>query len=189
MPLVPPTPNLRESFLSAMAEFTAEGRGTPEDHSMIGSDLRRWGDTWHSRAGFAAYVAAVQADADPATRRPQGFVASTTLWWADENGYAGRIAIRHSLTPWLLELGGHIGYDVRPTARRRGYATAMLRAARPVAAGLGIDPALITCDTTNVGSRVVIEANGGVLEDERQGKLRFWVPTRVPPPDRLRGAP
>ena len=53
----------------------------------------------------------------------------------------------------------------------------MLRTALPVASGLGIDPALVTCDTGNVASRRVIEANGGVLGDERQGKLRFWVPT------------
>ena len=47
-----------------------------------------------------------------------------------------------------------------------------------VANALGIDPALITCDVDNVGSRMVIERNGGVLEDERKGKLRFWAPTR-----------
>ena len=52
----------------------------------------------------------------------------------------------------------------------------MLRQALPIARDLGIDPALITCDVGNVGSRTVIERNGGVLEDERAGKLRFWVP-------------
>ena len=85
--------------------------------------------------------------------------------------------MRHRLTPLLLEVGGHIGYDVRPSARRQGHATAMLRAALPVANGLGIDPALITCDATNTGSRLVIERNGGELEDERFGKLRYWVAT------------
>jgi predicted acetyltransferase len=75
-------------------------------------------------------------------------------------------------------VGGHIGYDVRASARRRGHATAMLAGGLAVAAGLGIDPALITCDVDNVGSRRVIETNGGVLEDERDGKLRFWTPTR-----------
>jgi predicted acetyltransferase len=53
----------------------------------------------------------------------------------------------------------------------------MLRAALPVARGLGIESALLTCDVTNVGSRKVIEGCGGVLEDERDGTLRFWVPT------------
>jgi predicted acetyltransferase len=56
----------------------------------------------------------------------------------------------------------------------------MLRAVLPHALALGIDPALLTCDTDNVGSRKVIEANGGVFEDERSGKLRFWVPTSAP---------
>jgi predicted acetyltransferase len=53
----------------------------------------------------------------------------------------------------------------------------MLRAALPIANELGIDPVLVTCDVENLASRRVIEANGGVLEDERSGKLRFWVPT------------
>jgi predicted acetyltransferase len=113
----------------------------------------------------------------PELMGPDGRVPATTMWWADGHDYLGRITIRHRLTPSLLNVGGHIGYDVRPSARRRGHATLMLAAALPVACGLGIDPVLITCDTGNVGSRKVIEANGGVLEDERDGKLRFWAPT------------
>jgi predicted acetyltransferase len=62
-----------------------------------------------------------------------------------------------------------------PSARLRGHATAMLAAALPVARSLGVTDVLITCDTDNVASRKVIEANGGVLEDQRGGKLRFWV--------------
>jgi predicted acetyltransferase len=53
----------------------------------------------------------------------------------------------------------------------------MLAAALPVAQDLGIDPALLTCDVDNLASRRVIESNGGVLEDQREDKLRFWVPT------------
>ena len=87
--------------------------------------------------------------------------------------------MRHELTPPLLEVAGHIGYCVRPSARRKGYATQMLAQSLPIAAGLGIDPALVTCDVDNTGSRKAIEAAGGELEDERHGKLRFWVPTHV----------
>lgn len=76
-----------------------------------------------------------------------------------------------------MEVGGHIGYDVRPTARRRGHATAMLRAALPIARRIGIETVLVTCDLTNTASRKVIESCGGRFEDERGGKLRFWVPT------------
>jgi predicted acetyltransferase len=53
----------------------------------------------------------------------------------------------------------------------------MLAAALPIAHHLGIDPALLTCDSDNVGSRRVIESNGGVFEDQLDDKLRFWVPT------------
>ena len=105
---------------------------------------------------------------------------ATELWWVDGDAFLGRLSIRHRLTPLLLEVGGHIGYDVRPSARRLGHATAMLGAALPVASALAIDPALLTCDVTNVASRKVIERNGGRLEDERAGKLRFWVPTAAP---------
>jgi len=53
----------------------------------------------------------------------------------------------------------------------------MLRAALPIVAGMGFDRALITCDPDNVASRKVMENNGGVFEGERNGKLRYWVPT------------
>ena len=56
-------------------------------------------------------------------------------------------------------------------------ATAMLAAALPVTRSLGIDPALLTCDENNMASRKVIEANSGVVEDKRSGKLRYWVRT------------
>jgi GNAT superfamily N-acetyltransferase len=73
--------------------------------------------------------------------------------------------------------GARIGYDIRPSARRQGHATAMLATALPVASGLGIDPALLTCDQDNIGSWKVIEANGGALVDQQGGRLRYWVPT------------
>jgi predicted acetyltransferase len=105
-------------------------------------------------------------------------VHCTNLWWVDGEEYVGRMSIRHELNDWLRELGGHIGYDVRRSRRGEGHATAMLAAALPIAHDLGVDPALLTCDDDNVASRIVIERNGGVLEDQRKRKLRYWVPTR-----------
>ena len=175
--LCPPTTQVHLSFLAAMAEFQAEGRGDNADNSMVGRDIRGLARDWSDPEVFRGYVAQVVGQAREDAPRPAGYVPSTTLWWVDGSDYLGRISIRHRLTPILLEWGGHIGYVVRPSARRRGHATAMLAAARPVAARLGIDPALVTCDLDNTGSRKVIEANGGVLEDQRAGKLRFWVPT------------
>jgi predicted acetyltransferase len=123
------------------------------------------------------YVDGLLADTRERTERPAGYVPSTHLWWVDEDTFLGRLHIRHRLTPFLLEQVGHIGFHVIPPARRRGHATAMLQAGLPVAAGLGIDCALITCDQSNLGSRKAIEANGGLFHDHRAGKLRYWVPT------------
>lgn len=159
-----------------MDEFRAEGRGAADDHSVIGHYFRDRQDAWSSDEVFRAFADEVRAQRLEETPRPAGFVPATELWWVDGDEFLGRIGIRHRLTPALLEMGGHIGYDVRPSARRRGHATAMLREGLIAARRLGIKSALVTCDTDNVGSRAVIERNGGVLEDERSGKLRFWMP-------------
>ncbi len=174
---IAPSSGIRLSFIAAMEEFRAEGRGSDADLSMIGQGIREHRGDWADPERFAEYVRLLREDARPAARRPPGYVPCTTLWWVAGTEFIGRLAIRHQLTRHLLEVGGHIGYDVRPAARRRGHATAMLRGSLPVARGLGIDRALLTCDVDNIGSRKVIEANGGLLEDERSGKLRFWVPT------------
>lgn len=169
--LVPPTPAVHRSCLTAMAEFDTEGLDPVGWLSLVGDrDLS-------ARAGFEAYVEALLVQAHEEAPRPAGWVPATILWWIEGDEFLGLLSIRHRLTPGLREVGGHIGYAVRASARRRGHATAMLRAALPVANRLGIDPALITCDITNVASRRVIEANGGVLEHEGNGKRRYWVPT------------
>lgn len=179
--LAAPDARFRRSFGAAMAEFRAEGRGSTDDRSAVGRYLREQAAAFETDAAFGRFVDAVRAERLEETPRPEGFVPDTELWWVEGDEFLGRIGIRHRLTPALLELGGHIGYDVRPSARRRGHATEMLRQALEVAHELGIDPALITCDADNVGSRTVIERNGGVFEDERNGKLRFWAPTSNPP--------
>lgn len=170
-----PTVAVHESFLAAMEEFAAEGRGAPSDDSMIGSDLRA--PRWRTPSGFDAYVRDLVADAEDAPARPDDRVPCTTLWWVEGDEYIGRLALRHRLNAFLLDVGGHIGYDVRSSRRRRGHATAMLAAALPVARRLGIDSVLVTCDDDNLGSRRVIERNGGALEDVRGVKRRYWIPT------------
>jgi len=180
--LVQPDPLLQRSYLEALAELEADGHGSAFDLVLppepgfpgVCFDRRTLGDP----VTFEEFCRYTTALADPATPRPAGWVEGTYLWMVVDGTVVGRISLRHTLTPWLLEVGGHIGYVVRPSARRRGYATAALGRMLPVAAGRGIDPVLITCDDDNVASRRVIEANGGRLEDVRDHKLRFWVPTR-----------
>ena len=164
--LLPPTTALHASFLAALAEYQREGRYQDLDAALLGD-----------AAAFAQYVQGLRAQALPETPRPEGWVSVTTLWWTDGDEYVGRLSIRHSLTDDLRRVGGHIGYEVRPSARGCGHATQMLAAALPVAAAMGIDPALVTCDAANIASRRVIEHNGGRLENEGDGELHFWVPT------------
>ncbi|MER6048408.1 GNAT family N-acetyltransferase [Streptomyces sp. BHT-5-2] len=167
-----PTVRVHDSFLAAMTEFRAEGvHRSP--YSGLGRELRTWHTRWRSAEGFAAYVREIEGVGTD--ERPDGPVPMTTFWWVDGTEYLGRITVRHRLTPSLREFGGHIGYAVRPTGRRRGHATAMLRAVLPHAHRLGIDPVLVTCDETNTGSRRVIEECGGVFEDRRAEKLRYWI--------------
>ncbi len=173
--LIPPEPRLHRSFAAAMDEFAAEGRGSEDDRTVIGSYLRDRAGREPDANAFEAFCAAVRAQALESTPRPAGWVPATELWWVEDDEFLGRVGIRHRLTPALLEVGGHIGYDVRPSARRRGHATEMLRQALLIARGLGIERALVTCDVDNIGSKTVIERNGGVLEDEREGKLRYWI--------------
>ena len=183
-----PDPTLQPSYLEALRELTCEGNQHyldlvfPPEPGLPGAEytLRTLADP-DTFAEFCGYTVAL---AHPETPRPAGWVTGTYLWMVEgepEDRVVGRISLRHALTPWLLEVGGHIGYAVRPSARRRGYATRALALMLPVAAAHGIDPALVTCDDTNLASRKVIEANGGVLEDNRNGKLRFWIPTTPAP--------
>ena len=87
----------------------------------------------------------------------------------------GFIATRHRLNDVLLQQGGHIGYSVRPSARRQGAAAAALDLALADAPVLGITPVLVTCDDADHASRRTIEKAGGGLEDVRDGARRYWL--------------
>lgn len=109
------------------------------------------------------------------------FVPNTYLVGVIENRIVGRVFIRHVLNDFLATVGGHIGYGVVPSERRKGYGTKMLHLALPIAASLGITRVLVTCDDGNTGSRKVIEKNGGVFEGLVQDtsdmivKRRYWI--------------
>lgn len=175
--LIDPAAELRESFLAALAEFHAD-RDYPPSWFVTDVDPA----AHDSAAAFEAYVRRVVDERREEHARAVGWVPMTTLWWVEDGVFLGRLAVRHRLTPKLRQSGGHIGYDVRPSARRQGHATAILAAALPVARALGIDEALLTCNETNIASRRVIEANGGRFEGGDGGKRRYWVPTEPSAP-------
>ena len=126
-------------------------------------------------AVFAELVEFHRVQREPDAPRPRAYVAATELWMVEDDEVVGRIALRHDLNELLYTWGGHIGYAVRPGARRRGHASAALRGMLEVCRQRDIDPVLVTCDVDNEPSRRTIEGAGGVYEDTRAGLQRFWV--------------
>ena len=182
MHLTPADPRLQASYLAALDELDAEGNG--RYFTMVLEPEERFAGVHYDRAAladpatfadFCAYTRELEHEETP---RPAAWVTGTYLWMVEDDEVVGRISLRHELTPFLLEVGGHIGYAVRPSARRRGHASSAVAQMLPLCAERGIDRVLITCDTDNHGSARVIENNGGVLEDVRNGKRRYWVPIR-----------
>ncbi|MEO5677567.1 MAG: GNAT family N-acetyltransferase [Usitatibacter sp.] len=130
---------------------------------------------------FAALVLRLEACAR-GEGLPAGFVAHSTFWLVDGTGaVVGVSNLRHALTDKLRVEGGNIGYGVRPSARRRGHATEMLRRTLDEARGLGLADVLLTCAKANAGSIATIAACGGRLESEEfiaaRGEVvqRYWI--------------
>jgi predicted acetyltransferase len=175
--LVRPDVRLHRSWAAAMTDFGSE--------TVHGSGI------WHgdgcpldlTEAGCAAFVAMLLPYADPASELPDNLVHSDYYWITDGDGddeqVVGFLALRHRLNAWLLEEGGHIGYSVRPSRRQEGHATRALALAVRRSVELGLDRVLLTCDEPNVGSARTIERNGGVYEDTRNGKRRYWIETQL----------
>ena len=84
----------------------------------------------------------------------------------DRDRLLGAVNIRHELNEHLLKCGGHIGDGIRPSERRKGYATEIIRLALLECKKLGIKRVLICCNKDNIGSKKSIINNGGVLENE-----------------------
>ena len=114
---------------------------------------------------------------------PEGSVPATQYIFVreEDNKIVGMLQFRHYFNAYLETYGGHIGYSVAPSERRKGYATLMLKLALPKCRELGLDRILITCIDNNIGSRKTILANGGVYEstvyepDEKVNLERYWI--------------
>ena len=122
---------------------------------------------------------------------PAGFVPHSTFWLVRDGETVVAVSnLRHTLNDRLRIEGGHIGYGVRPSERRKGYATELLRRTLVRAAERGISRALVTCDRENIGSVRAIERNGGVLDGQsyvldRDAMVeRYWIDLAADEPRR-----
>lgn len=98
----------------------------------------------------------------------------------ERNILLGAVNIRHYLNDYLLKYAGHIGDGIRPSERRKGYATEMIRLALIECKKMGIDKVLMVCDKSNIASSKTIIKNGGILENEfvdEKGVIqqRYWI--------------
>ena len=137
-----PDVRFKESWRRAVAELTAEGRT---------ADALRW---YYAASGnFAEYVADLRARP---TLKTDQIVPETIFWGVVEDEFVGRISLRHELNEMLARVGGHIGYEVRPSFRGRGLASAMLGLVLPEARRLGLERVLLTCDDSNLPSKFAL---------------------------------
>ena len=162
--LVEPSAAQQAEFLAMAAEY-----------ALIG-DLRY-------QAGLSDFAGYLQRLHDFARGEnlPPDRVRETAYWGVDDGLIIGSIRLRHSLTAALRQMGGNIGYDVRPSKRGQGYGTALLALTLERARSFGLSGVLITCDVVNLASVRVIEKNGGRLISQGRvdgyAKLvaRYWV--------------
>ena len=154
--LIRPSPDMEKAALDYHAEHLACGETVLHGSALM--DTLPYGE----------WVQRTLENAHPDTVHGDWVVADTFFTVRQTDGrIVGMVDIRHSLdTPFLTTIGGHIGYGVRPSERRKGYATAILGLALEHARGLGLSQVMLSCYQDNEGSRRTILKWGGVKERE-----------------------
>lgn len=145
---------------AAALEYIREhiAHGEPVLHGAALLDQFQSYDEWLDR---------LKANSNEKTALP-GYVPATTFFAVrrSDGRIVGTIDIRHRLNEFLRSYGGHIGYGVRPSERRKGYATQMLKMALVYAKQIGLTKVMLACNRDNEASRRTIQRCNGVLERE-----------------------
>ena len=166
------------SPMTLTAASRPDGRAVYDMLQEIGPGENGFGNSAFgvSYGDFAEYLESLERMAAGIGLK-EGLVPQTTYWLRLGTRPVGIGHLRHRLTDALLERSGHIGFCIRPSERGKGYGTALLRLILEKAREMDIPRALLTCNADNLGSRRIIERNGGTLErvDEERQYCYYWI--------------
>lgn len=166
--LVQPTLDFKSEYIDFYQEWKESGE------EMIPFVIKKDPENFQSMLDYLS-------DCERGIEPPESWIPeSSTYWLIDYNEIIGVVNIRHRLTEALFNAGGHIGYGIRPSKRRKGYATQILSLALEKAKDLKLEKVLLVCSSTNIASKKVILNNGGISDkdfiDERNNTLkRYWI--------------
>ena len=165
MKLRRPTLEDKDAILEMIAEFDA---AKSYMHGGMGS-------TWKRAKDYEDWLKIVEQQED-IENLPAGWVPAIQFLSFDETGLPlGFLALRLSLNEKLFVEGGHIGYSIRPSQRRKGLAKLQLELGIAEARKQGLERVLITCDEDNEASRRTILSAGGVYENTIDRSQRYWI--------------
>jgi predicted acetyltransferase len=153
------------NLVEPSVELADELRALAEDYARAGESHYLRARALAGPDGIAELVAQLRRQSDGCDLPPDQVPQTTYFLRRPDGILVGTSRLRHRLNPGLEIEGGHIGYDIRPSERRRGYGTRILALTLEKARERGLARVLVTCDDDNVGSARVIERNGGRLQD------------------------
>ena len=165
---------LTKEYEQALGEMIDEWKKDQEENKTNTSPYAIFKNDYHDFDYYLGHLELKEA--------ADGKVPDSVYFLLDDekNRLLGAVNIRHYLNDYLLKYGGHIGDGIRPSERRKGYATKIIALALEECKKLGIKRVLLVCDKTNIGSAKSIINNGGVLENEfidenNNVNQRYWI--------------
>ncbi|OGJ49965.1 hypothetical protein A2483_01565 [Candidatus Peregrinibacteria bacterium RIFOXYC2_FULL_33_13] len=169
MKLIKPTLKFKNSFIKAVMEYQKEG------YRYI--DL----NVYELKNDFPSYLKSL-ANHEKGINLINYQVPQITFWLVKNTEFIGSTRIRLKLNDRYHKQGGNIGYDIRPSERKKGYGNNLLRLALKKAKKTGLKKALLTCQKDNIASQKIIERNGGIKIKESEKdkhyspeKTKYWI--------------
>ena len=170
MELVHPSTKYKNSFLAAAKAHLASG-----EHDGLFDSHAEW-----TNEHFDEYLARTKVYRS-GKNLPEGKVPSSSFWIVDDDTWLGRVSLRHELNDTLKSFGGHLGYYLIPSARKKGIGSWAVEHVLEEARKLGLKKLLVTCNPDNIGSQKIIQKFGGIHQDTIDSELndgplmRWWI--------------